>query len=110
MLFMNIEYNKKILFVRLDGKLIRKNTYKINNYLKEVIIKHRIKYLVFNLEQLEEIDTSGVDALLNIKYAIKKNQGKMLICKTPKNIERNIRKLRINSIKNEALAVQSIHI
>lgn len=48
MLKMDLEFNKGILFVRLKGKLLRKNSYKINNYLNPVLKKHKIKYLVYN--------------------------------------------------------------
>ena len=42
MLKMNLEFNKGILFVRLDGMLNRATTYKVNNYLVPVILKHKI--------------------------------------------------------------------
>jgi hypothetical protein len=48
MLNMNIEYNKGVLFVRLTGKLDRSSSYKINKYLIPVILKQKIKYLVYN--------------------------------------------------------------
>ena len=49
MLEMDLEYNKGVLFARLSGKLTRKSSYKLNNYLVPVILKHKIKYLVYNL-------------------------------------------------------------
>ena len=48
MLKMNLEYDKGILFVRLDGVLNRSTSYKVNNYLVPVLLKHKIKYLVYN--------------------------------------------------------------
>ena len=47
MLKMDLEYVNKILFVRLNGKLLRKNCYKINNYLNPVLKKHQIKFCYF---------------------------------------------------------------
>ena len=70
MLKMNLEYDKGILFVRLDGVLNRSTSYKVNNYLVPVLLKHKIKYLVYNFYFLEDIDDNGLDALLNTKFAI----------------------------------------
>ena len=74
MLKMDLEYNKGILFVRLKGTLNRKSSYKLNNYLIPVLLKHKIKYLVYNLFDLIGIDLAGVDAILNTKCAIKANK------------------------------------
>ena len=71
MLKVDMEYEKGILYVRLKGVLDRKVCYKINNYVVPVVLKHKIKYLVFNLYDLENIDESGMDALLNAKCAIR---------------------------------------
>ncbi len=49
MLKVDMEYEKGILYVRLKGVLERKYSYKINNYIVPVVLKHKIKYLVFNL-------------------------------------------------------------
>ena len=56
MLKMDMEYNHGVLFVRLDGILNRSTSYKLNNYLVPVILKHKIKYLVYNCFLLESID------------------------------------------------------
>ena len=52
MLKMDMEYSKGILFVRLDGFLNRKTTYKINKYLLAILLDNKIKYLVYNLLQV----------------------------------------------------------
>ena len=80
MLKVDMEYEKGILYVRLKGVLDRKVCYKINNYVVPVVLKHKVKYLVFNLYELEGIDESGMDALLNVKCAIRTNKGKICLC------------------------------
>lgn len=72
---MELEYKNGVLFARLNGKLNRKNSYKINNYLNPVIKKHNIKCLVYNFKNLESVDNSGIDAILESKYSIKLNKG-----------------------------------
>lgn len=77
MLKVDMEYDKGILYVRLNGVLERKVSYKINNYIVPTVLKHKVKYLVFNLLELKDIDESGMDALLNTKCAIRTNRGKI---------------------------------
>ena len=101
MLNMDLEYNKGILFVRLKGNLNRKSSYKLNNYLLPVLLKHKIKYLVYNLYELEGVDESGIDAILNTKCAIKSNKGKICLCEVSKELKRLMRRLRIKSVEDE---------
>ncbi len=98
---MNIEYHRGILFVRLKGKLDRSSSYKINNYLIPVILKQKIKYLVYNFNNLEEIDDDGKDALLNTQYALKNNKGKLYLCDVKNSLLKKIKHLHIKEMPNE---------
>lgn len=93
MLKIDMNYNNNILYVSLEGMLNRKTSYKINNYLIPVILKQNIKYLVYDLDNLNNIDDTGIDAILNTKYAIKNNKGIMYLSNKTNN--KSIRKLRI---------------
>ena len=104
MLKMDLEFNKGILFVRLWGRLLRNNCYKINNYLNPVLKKHKIKYLIYNFNFLEEIDASGIDAILRTKYIIKNNQGKIRMCQLNKNIKEKLKKVHLAIIASEFAA------
>lgn len=110
MLKMNMEYNKGILFVRLDGSLNRNTTYKINNYLVPVLLKHKIRYLVFNFYNLTSIDEDGVDAILNTKGAIKQNKGIILLCEVNKLLNKQISKLKIKKTESELTAFKVIEV
>ncbi|MBE6139933.1 MAG: STAS domain-containing protein [Firmicutes bacterium] len=101
MLKMRLEYQEGILFVRLKGKLNKRTSYKINNYLVPVLKKHKIQYLVYNFYELEVIDIVGKEALLNSKCAILNNKGKILCCNESKIIKDNIKDLKIKKINNE---------
>lgn len=101
MLKMDLEYNKGILFVRLKGTLNRKSSYKLNNYLIPVLLKHKIKYLVYNLFDLIGIDEAGVDAILNTKCAIKANKGKICLCEVSESLEKILKRLKIKFVSNE---------
>lgn len=110
MLKMDLQYIRGILFVRLNGVLNRKNTYKINNYLVPVILKHKIKYLVYNLYELDSLDESGVDALLNTKCAIRANKGKICLCEVSDNLKGQIKRLRIKNVEDERCVFDLIKI
>lgn len=110
MLKVDMKYEKGILYVRLNGALTRKTSYKINNYVVTAVLKHRIKYLVFNLFELSAIDESGMDALLNTKCAIRCNKGKICLCEVSDDIREKIKKLRIHIASNELAAYRLIEI
>ena len=81
MLYMDLEYCKGILFVRLDGNLTRRN-----------------------------VDRSGVDALLRTKYVMKHNQGIVYLCEVPQSLKKYLRKLRIKELDSELKAYELLNI
>lgn len=103
MLKVDMEYDKGILYVRLSGVLDRKVCYKINNYIVPTVLKHKIKYLVFNLLELQDLDQSGMDALLNTKCAIRTNKGKICLCEVSEEVRKKIKKLRLKVASNEVI-------
>ncbi len=110
MLKVDMEYDKGILYVRLKGVLERKVCYKINNYIVPAVLKHRIKYLVFNLLELKDIDESGLDSLLNTKCAIRTNKGKICLCEVSDSLSVKIKRLRMKVASNELAANRLINI
>ena len=108
MIITNVEYNKGVLFVRLEGFINHNMSFKINNYLVPKILEQRIKYLVFNFYKVDDIDSFGLDALLNVKCAIKTNKGKICLCELSTYVEKKIKLLRINKVKNEVNALSRI--
>lgn len=110
MLKVDMEYDKGILYVRLSGVLDRKVCYKINNYIVPTVLKHKIKYLVFNLLELQDIDGSGMDSLLNTKCAIRTNRGKICLCEVSDEVREKIKRLRMKIASNELAANKLIQI
>lgn len=110
MLKMDLEYSKGILFVRLEGQLNRNTSYKINNYLIPVILKHKIRYLVYNLYNLQDIDETGIDAFLNTKEAIKNNKGIICLCEVSNKLNKKISKLKIIKTESELTAFDIIEV
>ncbi len=110
MLKVEMEYEKGILYVRLKGILERKVCYKVNNYIVPTVLKHKIKYLVFNLFELKDIDEAGLDALLNTKCAIRTNKGKICLCEVSDELRMKMKRLRISVASNELAANRLINI
>ncbi len=107
---MDLEYNKGVLFARLSGNLSKKCSYKLNNYLLPVILKHKIKFLVYNLFEVTSFDETGLEAILNTKCAIRANKGKIVLCEVPKEFTKDIRKLRIKETTSEITALNLIQV
>lgn len=104
----NLEYNKGVLFVRLNGFINHDMSYKLNTFLVPKILEKGIKYLVFNLYEVDDIDEFGLDALLNVKCAIKTNKGKICLCEISEYLDKKIKYLKMIKVKNEINALNII--
>lgn len=69
---------KNMLFVRLKGELDQAVTEKLKIRISELIDKYEIKYLIFNFEKLNFMDSSGVGLLLVDIPKLKKEMVKLL--------------------------------
>ncbi len=101
MLKVDAEFKNNVLYIRLNGNLNHKNSYKIKDYLLPIVNKYNIKYLVYNLRYLNNIDLNGYDMILNTKYMVKKNKGKIYLSNVGKNIENIFKGLKIPIIRKE---------
>ncbi len=71
---------KGILFVRLSGKLVKQSIKSLNNEVLNFQKKIGIKNLVFNLDNLTDIDNYGKYALIDSFNLCKFNHGQSFIC------------------------------
>ncbi len=83
---MSIRKNK--LFVRLTGELDQAVTEKLKIRISEIIDKYEIKYLIFNFEKLNFMDSSGIGFIIGRYAQIKKRNGKIIVCSMNNLIER----------------------
>ena len=83
---MSIRKNK--LFIRLDGELDQAVTEKLKIRISEIIDKYDIKYLIFNFEKLNFMDSSGIGFIIGRYSQIKKRNGRIIICSMNNLIER----------------------
>ncbi|MBO4245844.1 MAG: STAS domain-containing protein [Bacilli bacterium] len=102
---LKLEFNKGILFARCSGALVREEVIKINRDLLNFLINNEVKYLVYNLYNLNEIDSAGINALLNTKYVINKHQGMVIVCEAPNKLMKCFQKINFNMVNNEIDAI-----
>jgi len=110
MLRMDLEYKSNVLFIRLNGNLGRKTNHKINNYIVPVLKKHKIKKVLYNLENLKSIDETGIDAILNTKLVVKKNKGKIYLCSLRDELKQKVKRLKIMQTDNEKTALEKLEV
>lgn len=80
MLEIEMEFKKGIFFIRLMGILTKNSSKKLINECIPVILKHGIKYIVINLDKVNQIDLKGIEALMEINDIVRSNNGKTTLC------------------------------
>ena len=115
MLEINLEFRKGIFFVRLKGKLTTDTVYKLKEEVTKRILKSGIRNVVFNIEELEEIDLKGISSLLYNYEICNKNNGKSLLCgiknyKIKLKLEQSRLLKYINETENELSAFKIMNV
>jgi stage II sporulation protein AA (anti-sigma F factor antagonist) len=88
MLEIEMEFIKGILFIRLDGKLNASTCDKLYQEVSEMIFDNGIRNIVFNLENISEIDINGINSLIYNYKLCKQNKGESIICNINSTVER----------------------
>ncbi len=104
MLKMNLEYRKGILFVRLKGNLNANTASRFSEYTLPIIKDYKVKYMVYNLNDLVSIDKTGEDALLESSTYVEDHKGKVLIVNNKINTP-----LHFENISNELVALSLVN-
>lgn len=74
----DFEFYKGILFIRLKGVLTE---YSLSNNIIDKIINYMgFKYIVFNIDNIYQIDSYGINYLINHNLSLKNKEGKVFIC------------------------------
>lgn len=90
MLILQIEERKESLYAKLEGKLTRKETYQVEQYLIPYIVKNKVKNFVCDCKKLKKIDIDGKYALLKTKVVLKKQKGEFLLCDVKESIKKEL--------------------
>lgn len=110
-----MEFRKGILFVRLKGKLIKDTTKEFQEDVIYRIQNNGIHNVVINIEELDDLDLKGMNALLYCYESCKKNKGTALLCGSIKDsIKQRINRGRLCNymflISNELEALEQVKI
>ena len=81
---------KNRLFVRLKGELDQAVTEKLKVRISELIDKYEIKYLIFNFEKVNFMDSSGIGLIIGRYNLIKLLDSKLTILNPSEPIKRII--------------------
>lgn len=106
MLNWDLEYFQGIFLIRLKGSLNKFNNERINDYLVSVIKKMNLNKIVINLAKLENIDYSGINALLNVLCTVKEREGIIYFCELNPGILKRLCKYHIKIISSEKTALK----
>lgn len=79
MLKVLMEFRKGVLFVRLYGILNKDTIKQFDLEIKEVILQAGIKYVVLNIENLNEVDKDGIKRIKDLKKIVKKLSGSFFL-------------------------------
>ncbi|MBO5476079.1 MAG: STAS domain-containing protein [Bacilli bacterium] len=104
MLKINMEYRRGILFIRLRGNLSVNTVSKFEEYTIPIIKNYGIRYVVYNLNNIANLDDEGISSINRSVKLIKKNRGKALIVsKKDSDTFNNL------SISNELVALELLN-
>ncbi len=90
MFFIDIRKEGSTLYAHLEGRLTKRHTHQIEDYLIPYIIKNDIKKLCCDCSKLKKVDLEGKYALLNTKIQMKKQHGNFLLCNMKKSIKESL--------------------
>ncbi len=107
-MILDLEYNKGILFIRFKNNIDKKISKEINQGLIPKVLEQKIRYIVLNLYEVENVDSFGLDSLLNLKCAVRSNKGKICLCEISKELNQKIKLINIRRIKDELKAFDVI--
>ena len=90
-LTVNLYIKKRTLFIRLKGEMDEHTSTELKLRLCSVIEKYQINNLVFNMQALEFMDSSGIGVILGRYNQIKMANGEIILCEMSEEIRRIVR-------------------
>ena len=98
-----LQIKRKTLFIRLDGELDQSSTDEVRLKLIEVIEKYNLVNVVFNMQNLTFMDSSGIGIIIGRYNQIKNKDGQVVLCNLNDDLLKIVRLsglLRICTIKD----------
>lgn len=96
MLDINFEFRRGVLFIRLQGCLVKNTIKEFDSCVTTLIRDNGIRNVVFNVSELSRIDLKGISRLFYNYELCKKNRGvSLLCCVDNENIHERIKGTRL---------------
>jgi anti-sigma B factor antagonist len=93
-----IEPEKGIEIVRLSGELIDKTqSLELSSSIDELIADQKIK-LVFDLQELKYVNSSGLNVMINILSRVRKAGGEVVIAQVSKRVNELLIITKLNTV------------
>ncbi len=86
----NLYLRKNTLFIRLNGEMDQSTCGELRVKLMELIVKYEVINIVFNLKDVEFLDSSGIGVIIGRYNQLKAKGGKVILCNLNPNIEKII--------------------
>jgi stage II sporulation protein AA (anti-sigma F factor antagonist) len=83
-----MEVKKKVLCIRLAGELDHHTAEELRQKVNDIVEKRQIEHMVFNLQDLSFMDSSGLGVILGRYKQIKNSGGEMVVCSVSPPIRR----------------------
>lgn len=85
---MDFEVRQNVLLIRLSGELDHHTAEELREKVTDMLETKSIRHIVFNLEQLTFMDSSGLGVILGRYKQIKNLGGEMIVCAISPTVKR----------------------
>ena len=90
MLSLNLEVKDNNLYATLVGKLTRKETYKLEEYIIPYIEGGKVKNFYCNCSRLKKMDAEGRFSLFRVKVLLKRQKGSLILVDVKKDLKEKL--------------------
>jgi stage II sporulation protein AA (anti-sigma F factor antagonist) len=87
-LVMDFEVKQDVLIIRLSGELDHHTAEELREKVTNTLESESVRHIVFNLEHLTFMDSSGLGVILGRYKQIKNLGGKMIVCSISPTVKR----------------------
>lgn len=95
-----IEQKEHYALVSLNGNLLKRDdAFELIEAIEQLVFTNNT-YFALNLEQMDYINSSGLNVLINLLTKIRNSGGEMAVYNVPKKIQQLLLITKLNSIFN----------
>lgn len=92
---MNVEYKNKILYVEVPNKLVGSKIMDFESDIIPLILCLKIKNVILNFEKTNLTNRKGVNSIIKVSQAVKRNDGRIVLCNLSRYINNYFKRTEI---------------